>query len=348
MSVITIKLRLKDKHASELNRQAKAVNYVWNFCNETQSKAANDGRKWLSNYTLQKLTAGAGTMLHLSAQTVCKICETYDRSRRQQKRASLRYRGRKALGWVPFHGDSIRFDGFGFVFRGTRYETMHLRDGIQINNKLADGSFNADSRGRWYINVPINVQDADTRYENVVGIDLGLKTLATLSDGKEVKMISFYRNNEEVLAKAQRSRKTKRARAIHAKLANRRKDFLHKASSALVKEYGTIIVGDVSPSKLAKTSMAKSVYDAGWSDFRTMLSYKSLRNGGRYVEISEAYTSQTCSACGCLPLSRPRGIAGLGVREWTCDDCGSVNDRDVNAARNILRIGLDALVEGAA
>lgn len=93
--------------------------------------------------------------------------------------------------------------------------------------------------------------------------------------------------------------------------------------------------------------MAKSVLDAGWSDFKRMLSYKSIRNGGSTLEVSESLTTQVCSECGCLPPSRPKGIADLSKRVWACDDCGTEHDRDVNAARNILRIGLDALVEGA-
>jgi putative transposase len=78
-----------------------------------------------------------------------------------------------------------------------------------------------------------------------------------------------------------------------------------------------------------------------------MLAYKAITRGGVFLEVSEANTTQTCSECGCLPASRPRGIAGLRIREWRCADCGRVHDRDVNAARNILRIGQDALVEGA-
>jgi IS605 OrfB family transposase len=162
-----------------------------------------------------------------------------------------------------------------------------------------------------------------------------------------VEVPKFYRQSEERLATVQRARKIKRARAIHAKIANRRKDFLHKASAKLAKEYGFIFVGDVSPSKLAQTRMAKSVLDAGWSRFKDMLAWKlRLRSGGMLLEVSEHLTTQTCSECGCLPSSRPRGIAGLGIREWTCDGCGTVHDRDVNASKNILRCGLTALAEG--
>jgi putative transposase len=137
----------------------------------------------------------------------------------------------------------------------------------------------------------------------------------------------------------------RRARAIHAKIANRRKDFLHKTSANLVKQFGLIVVGDVSPSKISRTSMAKSVLDAGWSDLKAMLRYKSrLRGGGTCLEISEHLTTQACSECG--SIAGPKGLAGLNERTWTCG-CGAEHDRDTNAARNILRCGLASLAEGA-
>jgi IS605 OrfB family transposase len=167
-------------------------------------------------------------------------------------------------------------------------------------------------------------------------------------DRREDRAPRFYRNSEAKLATSQRARKTRRAKAIHCKIANRRKDFLHKASSKLAKEYGLIVVGDVSSSKLARTNQAKSVLDVGWSRFKDILSWKlRLRSGGMLLEVSERFSSQVCSECGSLPPSRPKGIADLGIREWCCDACGSIHDRDVNAARNILRTGLGALRGGA-
>lgn len=346
--LITLKLRLRDKHAPALRRQARGVNVVFNFCNETQRKAAQARRRWLSVYDLMKLTAGAGRELDLHAHTIQRVCRAYDEGRKAQKKPWLRWRGRKSLGWVPFNTGHVVFDGEAFVFRGVRYEAMHLRNLLRPGMRFGAGSFNADARGRWYVNLPVQVENAEPKPANAVGIDLGLKTFATLSTGDRIEMPRFYRASEQALGKAQRSRKTKRARAIHAKARNRRRDFLHKASTAVCAEYGTIVVGDVSPSRLARTTMAKSVYDAGWTGFREQLRYKSMRNGRRYLEVPEAMSSQTCSTCGSRDApSRPRGIAGLGQRSWRCDDCGTPHDRDHNAALNILRVGLDTLAAGA-
>ena len=346
-SVVTYRFRLKDKHAAELNRQARAVNVVWNYCNEMQQKAVRSGRRWLTAIDLQKLTAGSSKQLDIHAHTIQKTCQQYDRSRIQFKKAWLRFRDRKSLGWVPFNTGHVTYQDGVFRFRGVRYCPTHTRL-VPSGAIVRAGSFNQDSRGRWYINVRVEASIADYALNTRVAVDLGLNRLATLSSGSILLVPRFYRSGEAKLAGSQRARKTKRARAISAKIANRRRDFLHKASTKIAKEFGLIVVGDVSPSKLSQTRMAKSVYDAGWSDFKRMLSYKAIRHGGRLLEVSERMTTQTCSSCGALPPERPTGTAGLGIRDWSCSCCGAVHDRDVNAAKNILRIGLDALAEGAA
>ncbi len=343
---LTYRFRLRDKHCSELNRQSRAVNFVWNYCNETQRNAARSSKKWLSGYDLMKLTAGTSGDLGLHGHTIQKTCAQYDKSRRQHKKPWLRFRGKKSLGWVPFNTGQVAFDGASFAFRGVRYEPMHLRD-LAPGVKIGIGSFSADSRGRWYINVLVEVPGAAVVPASAVGIDLGLKSLAVLSNGEAIESPRFYRNHEAALATLQKAHKAKRTTAIHAKVANRRKDFLHKASATIARENGLIVVGDVSPSKIAKSRFAKSSLDASWADFKRMLSYKAIRHGGTFLEVDEAYSSQTCSTCGSRPESRPKGIAGLGIREWTCSDCGAVHDRDVNAALNILRAGQRTLAGGA-
>ena len=346
--LLTLKLRLKDRHAAELNRQARVVNVVFNYCNETQQKAVRTGRKWMTWVDLKRLTAGSSKDLDLHSHTIQQVCIQYDRSRKQHRRPWLRFRGRKSLGWVPFSQGHVRFDGEAFVFRGARYETMHMR-AIPHGAVIRAGSFNQDTRGRWYINVPVEMPDDAYAASgtSTVGIDLGLKDLATISTGEKIAAPQHYRRAQEKFGKAQRANKRRLARAIAAKIANARKDHLHKASARIALAHGLIFVGNVSSSKLARTRMAKSVLDASWSTLRTQLSYKAIRHGGRMIEVDERFTSQVCSACGALPERRPKGIADLGIRQWECGDCGATHDRDVNAALNIARVGLDTLVAGA-
>ena len=178
-----------------------------------------------------------------------------------------------------------------------------------------------------------------------MGIDLGLKDFASCSDGTKVDAQNIYRDAEPQMAMAQRANKKRRVKAIHAKIANRRKDFLHKLSTRLVRDNGAICVGDVSASGLAQTRMAKSVLDSGWSTFRTMLKYKCDSAAVWFDEVDERHSTQECSVCHAR--TGPRGLPGLAVRQWACSVCGTEHDRDTNAARNILARGL-ALMEMSA
>ena len=137
--------------------------------------------------------------------------------------------------------------------------------------------------------------------------------------------------------------KDKRAKAIHAQIKNQRKiqrkDALHQFSSKLVQENAAIFVGDVASSKLVKIKMAKSTLDAGWSMLKTMLEYKSHQAGIVFEVINESYSTQTCSCCGSIPASSPKGRAGLRIKKWICSACGMAHDRDTNAAKNTLAAG---------
>ena len=113
---------------------------------------------------------------------------------------------------------------------------------------------------------------------------------------------------------------------------------MHKLSTGLVKNYGVIVVGDVSSSKLVKTKLAKSVLDAGWSTFKAQLLYKSHRAAAVFKEVNESFSTQDCSACGAS--TGPKGLTGLKVQHWTCSCCGIAHDRNRNAAQNILVKGL--------
>ena len=177
-----------------------------------------------------------------------------------------------------------------------------------------------------------------------VGIDLGLRDFASLSDGHVVGPARHYRRLEAELAKTQRVRQKARVRALHARIKNSRKDQLHKLSTALVEEYGAIFIGNVNASALAKTRMAKSVLDAGWSALRTTLQYKCDYAGVWFDEVDEAYSTVTCSCC--KRRTGPRGLEGLRIREWACSECGAYHHRDINSADNILAAGRRRLAVG--
>jgi len=329
-----------------LNQWGRAVNFVWNYCNDRQKDALRFGRPWLTGFDLNKLTAGSSKELGLHSGAINATCEQFAKSRSQHRRPLLRYRGRKSLGWVPLKGRDLHREGSAFRFAGNAFRVFYSRP--LPEGKIKDGTcFSCDSRGNWFLNIVIEVADPPLRpIEQGVGIDLGLKDLATLSNGKKIPAPGFYREAEAALAVAQRAHKRRRIKAIHARTARRRMDFLHNRAVEIAKAFDHIAVGNINASGLAQTSLAKSVLDAGWSSFRKMLAYKAVRHGAQYVEVDERFTTQTCSNCGARPISRPRGIAGLGIREWMCSDCSAVHDRDFNAAKNILRRGRATLVAG--
>ena len=356
--VRTLRCRVKDRHAKVLSGLAREVNLVWNYDNELSHKHTQRTGKFLSAYDLHQYTTGAtkeGISLH--SQTVQAINEEFATRRKQFKRAKLAWRksggAHRSLGWVPFKASAIRFKD-GRVFYGKTAFRLWDSYGLATYD-LGAGSFSEDARGHWYFNVtvktrvpsaPVHSEASVLSYDAPsVGIDLGLKDLLATSDGVKVPAGRFYRNLEPALATAQRAGKKRRVKAIHARIANHRKDQLHKLSRSLVNQYAAIFVGNVNASALAKTRMAKSVLDAGWSAFRTMLQYKCADAGAWFAEVDEAHSTQTCSSCGALPPERPKGIAGLGIREWTCA-CGATHDRDINAARNILALGHERLAAG--
>lgn len=334
--ILVYRYRVKSL-AGELNRQARAVNFVWNYCNDRQKDALKWGRKWLSGFDLNNLTAGSSRELGITAMTVNAVCEQYAKSRRQKKRPYLRYRGKKSLGWVPLKARNLRETASGFHFHGREFKVFKSRP-LPPGAKIKDGgNFSQDARGNWFLNVCIEVAEAPARQiASGVGIDLGLKEFATLSTGEAIGNPRHFRQLEEALGKAQRARKKRQATNIHARITNARRDFLHKLSTRIVREFDYIAVGNVNASGLAKTSMAKSVLDAGWSSFRAQLAYKAIKHGATFEEVSEAWSTQTCHECG--SIAGPKGQAGLNERTWTCG-CGATHDRDVNAARNILMRG---------
>ncbi|WRZ18417.1 transposase [Streptomyces sp. NBC_00243] len=205
-----------------------------------------------------------------------------------------------------------------------------------------------DSAGRYFASFVIDTDpttDAERMpaTDRTVGIDLGLTHFAVLSDGTKIGSPRFLRRAEKKLKKAQQDLSRKRkgskncnkarlkvARA-HAQVADARREFHHQLSTKLIRENQAIAVEDLAVNALARTRLAKSVHDAGWGAFLAMLEYKARRYGRTFITIGRFEpTSQVCSTCGTKD-----GPKLLHVREWTCTACGTVHDRDVNAATNV-------------
>ena len=312
---------------------AGAVSYVWNYCNEVNRERWHKFRKTYHWSELDKKTKGCSKELKLHSQTIQAVTKEFYTRCKQFKKVKLNWRSRKrSLGWIPFKASGVKVVDDTIQYQSKVFRFWMSRP---IEGKIKTGSFSQDARGRWYVNLTIEEADKGrVATGNECGIDLGLKTQATLSDGKQLQRENLTRHYEDKLAVAQRAGKKKQVKSIHAKVANKRKDWNHKQTTKLVQQYDKIYVGNVCSLKLTKTRMAKSVLDAGWSQFKTMLDYKANALGVEIKEVNESYSTVTCSSCE--QRTGPTGLSGLNVREWICSSCGVRHDRDVNAATNIL------------
>jgi putative transposase len=253
---------------------------------------------------------------------------------------------------------SVRFTSIGFrvlgngLLRLAKLGDVEVRWSRPLPAAPSSVTLIRDAAGRFFASFVVETDpEADAarfpRTDRECGIDLGLGHFAVMDDGTKFASPRFLRRAEKKLKRAQRdlSRKQKgsnrrdKARAKvareHARVADARRDFHHKLSTKIIRDNQAIAVEDLAVKGLARTKMAKSVHDAGWSSFVAMLEYKAVRYGRRLAKIGRFEpTSQICSTCGVKDGPKP-----LHVREWRCWECGAVHDRDVNAARNILALG---------
>ena len=253
--------------------------------------------------------------------------------------------------------DSATYYANCFTFRDGKIKLAKQKEPLDIrwSRPLPDGAepsqvtVSRDSAGRYHISILVEEVIAELpKNTSMVGIDAGITALYTLSTGEKIINPRHEKKDRERLARAQRalSRKQKgsrnRAKArrkvakIYARIADRRRDHLHKLSTRLVRENQVIAIEDLSVRNMVKNhSLARSISDASWSSFRTMLEYKADWYGRDVIAIDRFYpSSNTCSECGHIVKSLP-----LNIRNWECE-CGAMHDRDVNAAKNILAVGL--------
>jgi len=221
-----------------------------------------------------------------------------------------------------------------------------------IIGRVKTATLNKTSTGKWFVCFATEVEPKRLpELNNEVGIDVGLKTFATLSNGTEIDNPRFFRKEQDELAKVQRKlskevngtpeRKFRRKAVarVHERIRFQRDNFSHQHSRKIVDKYGKIFVEDLTVNRMLKNRrLSKSISDAAWSGFFSMLSCKAVEAGRTFIAVNPAYTSQTCSDCGYRRTGEERLL--LYDRIFDCPSCGLHIDRDLNAALNIKAVGL--------
>jgi len=227
---------------------------------------------------------------------------------------------------------------------------IHWSRPLPKDSKPSSVTITRDCADRYFVSILLEEQiEPLPAKENAVGVDLGLKDLVILSTGETVGNPKFFHKDEKKLAKAQRrlakkqkgsknrAKARKKVAKIHARIADRRRDFLHQLSTRLIRENQTICVETLAVKNMVKNpKLSKAISDVGWSEFVSQLAYKAEWYGRKLVKIDKWYpSSKRCFDCGHILDS-----LSLDIRQWTCPECGVVHDRDINAANNVLAAGL--------
>jgi len=355
-----------DQQAVELNRTFGCVRLVYNRALEARTAAWYGEQRrvsyvqssamlteWKRDPDLAFLSEVSSVPLQQGLRHLQGAFVSFWDKRAQYPRFKSRKRGRQ----------SAEYTRSGFRFRDGQITLAKMSEPLDIrwsrplpgDAEPSTVTVSCDPVGRWHISILVEatVHDAPTT-DATVGIDAGITSLVTLSTGEKVVNPRHERRDRERLAKAQRalakkqkgSNNREKARRkvarVHARITDRRRDHLHKLSTRLVRENQTIVIEDLSVRNMVRNrSLARAISDASWSELRGMLEYKTEWYGRDLVVVDRWFpSSKVCSECGAVQDTMP-----LNVREWSCR-CGTVHDRDVNAAINIRAAGLAVLACG--
>ncbi|MFE2179509.1 RNA-guided endonuclease InsQ/TnpB family protein [Streptomyces sp. NPDC059455] len=351
-----------DEQAAELSRTFGCVRLVYNKALEERTRAWYGEQRRISYVqssaalTEWKKTEELAFLSEVSSvplQQALRHLQTAFGNFFAKRAKYPRYKSRKKS------RTSAEYTRSAFTWRDRRLTLAKMAEPLEIrwSRPLPEGAepttvtVSRDSAGRWFVSLLVEDTIAPTPATSAaVGLDAGITSLVTLSTGEKVANPRHERRDRARLAKAQRelSRKAKgstnwekarrKAARVHARITDRRRDFLHKLTTRLVRENQTVVIEDLTVRNLLKNGkLARAISDAAWTDLRMMLEYKCAWYGRELIVIDRWFpSSKLCGACGTVRERLP-----LNVREWTCD-CGTVHDRDVNAARNILAAGLAA------
>jgi len=350
--------------AAELVRTFGCVRKVYNLALAARTEAWARQERVNYNATSAMLTAWKKTeeLSYLNEVS----CVPLQQALRHLQAAFVNFWGRRAK-YPTFKSKrksrrSAEYTTSAFRYRDGQLTLAKMAEPLAIvwSRPLPEGAspstvtVSRDAAGRWFVSLLCDDLIPDTTAGGAVGIDAGLDSLLTMSTGEKVTNPRHERRDREALARAQRqlARKEKgsanRAKSrlkvarVHARIADRRLDHLHKLTTRLVRENQTLVIEDLTVRNMVKNRrLARAISDAAWRQFRTILEYKAHWHGRDLIVVDRWFpSSKLCSVCGVLVEKMP-----LNVRSWTCR-CGTLHDRDVNAARSILAEGLSAAACG--
>jgi putative transposase len=356
-----------DAQVAELSRTFGCVRKVYNMALAARTEAWTRQERVNYNQMSAMLTAWKKTKELAYLNEVSSV--PLQQALRHLQTAFTHFFGRRAK-YPRFKSrkktrKSAEYTTSAFRFRNGELRLAKMSEPLRIvwSRPLPEGAkpstvtVSQDSAGRWFVS--LLCEDPSVKplpaTGQAVGVDVGLNHLLTLSTGEKIANPRHERRDRAALAREQRRLAKKengsanRARArlkvakIHARIADRRRDTLHKITTRLVRENQTIVIEDLTVRNMVKNRrLARAISDAAWGEFRSMLEYKAQWYGREVIAVDRWFpSSRLCSACGTLQEKMP-----LHVRTWTCD-CGTTHDRDVNAAHNLLAAGLAVTVCGA-